>query len=89
MESAKETQDTNFTGNPWTKSIQFKAETPPMLAPEQLGSHHPSVHRLHERKAQVYYSIRSLFSIHHLNIYFKAWWMAQWVRKLATKSPRT
>lgn len=53
MESAKETQDTKFTGNRRTKSVQFKTETPPMLAPEQAGSRHPSVHRLHERKAQV------------------------------------
>lgn len=55
MESAKDThtQDTKFTGNLRTKSVQFKAETPPMLAPEPLASHHPSVHRLRERKAQV------------------------------------
>lgn len=52
MESAKETQDTKLTGNLRTKSVQFKAETPPMLAPEQPRSHHPSVHRHHERKAQ-------------------------------------
>lgn len=51
--SPRETQDSKFTGNLRTKSIQFKDKTPPMLAPELLGSHHASVHRLYEGKAQI------------------------------------
>lgn len=42
MESAQETRDTKFPGNLRTKSVRFKAETPPVLAPELLGSHHPT-----------------------------------------------
>lgn len=88
MESAKETRGTKFTGNLRTKSVQLKAETPPILAPELLGSHHPSVHRLHERKAQVGLLNPKPYSAyikHQLSIYFKALRMAQRVRKLATK----
>lgn len=71
----RKTHNTKFTGKLRTKSIQFKADTPPMLAPELLGSHHPNVHRLHEEKSTDMIAQPEAYSTYikyQLNVCFKA-----------------